>query len=163
MGPPGQLFFPSCLLSSEDSRRIHTVKYKSSSLLIKKNLFRTLLCFFHKIKRTYQTHIFLSFNNEICYLNYDTKHFFFFLQTPKTRFSTIFFKPQFSHLFKQQFLNFMTKRALTFWVWPSNILDFQCIELDMKMTHVKHVFYFHIISHLVQRINIEWKPCHFSL
>ena len=112
MGPPGQLFFPSCLLSSEDSRRIHTVKYKSSSLLIKKNLFRTLLSFFHKIKRTYQTHIFLSFNNEICYLNYDTKHFFFFLQTPKTRFSTILFKPQFSHLFKQQFLNFMTKRSL---------------------------------------------------
>ena len=117
MGPPGQLFFPSCLLSSEDSRRIHTVKYKSSSLLIKKNLFRTLLSFFHKIKRTYQTHIFLSFNNEICYLNYDTKHFFFFLQTPKTRFSTIFFKPQFSHLFKQKFLNFMTKRALSLWLW----------------------------------------------
>ena len=86
---------------------------KSSSLLIKKKLFHTLVSFFHKIK-----HIFMFFNNEICYLNHDTKHFFFFLQTPKIRFSTILFKSQFSHPFKQQFLNSMTKRALNYCIKP---------------------------------------------
>ena len=38
---------------------------------------------------------------------------YFFLFTLKTRCSTTFFKPQFSHLFKQQFLKTMTKQVLT--------------------------------------------------
>ena len=38
---------------------------------------------------------------------------FFFLLTLKIRISTTLFKPQFSYLFKQQFLKTMTKRALS--------------------------------------------------
>ena len=37
---------------------------------------------------------------------------FFVLFTLKTLFSTTLFKPQFSHLFKQQFLKIMTKWTL---------------------------------------------------
>jgi len=48
---------------------------------------------------------------------------FFVLFTLKIHFLTTFFKPQFSHLFKQQFLNTITKRAhnlfqtLKWWQW----------------------------------------------
>ena len=104
MSPPGQFFFPSCHLSSEDSRQIHIVTYQNLHLSwLKKFYFVFCSAFFTKLNTRTKHIFFMFFNNEICYLNYDIKHIFF-LQTSKTRFSTILFKPQFSYLFKQQFL-----------------------------------------------------------
>ena len=77
-------------------------------------LFCTFVNFFYHSKHTYQTHILYFLNIEKCCLNHDIKHIFFVLFTLKTRFSTILFKSQFSHLFKQRFLKTMTKRTLNF-------------------------------------------------
>ena len=73
------------------------------SILIKKIYLSTSVSFFYHLKHTYQTHILYFLNTEKCCLNHDTKHFFFFLLTLKTCFSTTLFKPQFSHLFKAVF------------------------------------------------------------
>ena len=85
-----------------------------------------------------QTHIpntFLCFlNSKTCYLNYDTKHIFFCFINNKTRFSTTFLKPQFSHLFKQQFLNSMTKQALRLLSLKFGVkLDFGPSKLIIKL------------------------------
>ena len=86
------------------------------SILIKKIYLSTSVSFFYHLKHAYQTHILYFLNTEKCCLNHDTKHFFFLL-TLKTCFPTTLFKTQFSHLFKQQFLKTMTKRALGVLEW----------------------------------------------
>ena len=73
-------------------------------------------------------------NTEKCCLNHDTKHIFFVLFTLKTCFSTTLFKPQFSHLFKQQFLKTMTKRALNVFL----LIPFSYSELPEIATHYSY-------------------------
>ena len=115
MSPPGQFFFPSCHLSSEDSRQIHIVTYQNLHLSwLKKFYFVFCSAFFTKLNTRTKHIFFMFFNNEICYLNYDIKHFFFFYKHRK-------------HVFQQYFLNHSFHIFLNNNFWNTYIIN--CVPL----------------------------------
>ena len=77
----------------------------------------------------------MSFNNEICYLNYDTKHFFFFYKHQK-------------HVFQQYFLNhsfhiFLNNNFWTLWPNRPQVFGFGTLHFEYNFLHlflVKLVF-----------------------
>ena len=88
-GPPDVTYLYSVLFLSSDP-------LPSSN---KKFYFVHGVSFFKNQTRIPNTYLCFS-NTEICYLNHDPKHFFFFFINTKTYFSTTLFKSQFSHFFK---------------------------------------------------------------
>ena len=92
-------------------RRRATVKWFSSlSSLINIILYR--LSAFLKIKHTHTKHIFYIFQTLKHVIWNIIPNLFFALWTLETRVSTILFKPQLSHHFKQRCLEFATKRDM---------------------------------------------------
>ena len=74
-----------------------------------------MFSFSYKNKHTYQTHFLCFLNTETRYLNYDTKHNFFFINTKK-------------HVFQQYFLNnnfhiFLNNNFQT--LWPNGLKAFR--------------------------------------
>ena len=92
-------------------RRKATVKWFSSLSSNNKYYFVPVVSFFKNQTHTYQTHILYFSDTETCYLKHNTNSFFA-LWTLETRVSTILFKPQLSHHFKQRCLESATKRDM---------------------------------------------------
>ena len=88
-----------------------------------------MIIFFYKNKYTYQIYFLYFLNAKTRYLNYDTKHFFFLINTKKYVFQQYFLNNNFQTLLPKSYHVFFT--LLVFITWDPAIVLISGVTCDI--------------------------------